>query len=67
MKANIEEPIPVSASLGFLLRGLKRRNCCLKILIKAGSLLWVSTVLMYYKMVRESRAPSQQHVTSVSF
>ena len=40
----ILEPLPVSASIGFLIRGLKRLNFSLKVLMKIGSFMWVSTV-----------------------
>ena len=41
----MHKQIPVSASLEFLFRGLKRRNVSLKVLINAGSFMRVSTVV----------------------
>ena len=44
MKPVIKEPLLVSANGGFLIMGFKILNLSLKVLIKTGSLMRVSTV-----------------------
>ena len=48
MKHVILEPLPVSASGGFLFRGLQRLTFCVKVLITTGSFMRVSTEGLEY-------------------